>query len=336
MRWALAGAAALTGAALAVVPASGAAGAPAARSAACSAAKNVEAIVDDSGSMAITDPGRLRVAGLELLIRTPGYESLRLGAVEFGGSLFASSRPAADTLFSPRSIGGNQGAMEAALNAKVKADNGTTDYNAAFKQAKADNPSARARIFLTDGGHDVGVYANGHRGGPPTYVIAFGTALTRGENAARLRRIAAETRGRLYRVASATDLQPVFNDVGLKLGCIGVAKRFADTFTRPGASAAHTVTLGSAARSVQLTLSWSSPQDAFTLGSVRIVRRGRVVAAAKVRRLRITRRSGATFTVVKVSNVTAGKLQFRVRATRIGSGAPRVRLVSQVSQSRRR
>ncbi len=304
------------------------------RTAACAAAKNVEAIVDDSGSMRVTDPGRLRVAGLELLIDTPANAKLRLGAVEFGGafSIGSSVGTSADTVFAPQVVGGREATMRAALESAVKADNGLTDYNAAFQQATADNPTAGARIFLTDGGHDVGEYANGHRGGPPTYVIAFGSALT-GDNADRLGRIAAETGGTLYRVANAGALQPVFNDVSLKLTCSGVARRFADAFRRPGVSPVHRLSLGASARSVQLALTWSSPRDAFDISGARIVRGRRVVAAA--RRLKVTRRRGKTFVVVRLSNVARGTLQFRLRALRVGSGG-RVRLTTQVSQSRRR
>ncbi len=320
-------------AAMALPAGVGAAPAAHGRAAACAAAKNVEAIIDDSGSMRVTDPGRLRVAGLELLIDTPANGKLRLGAVEFGGQFsFASSPPSADTVFAPNFVGGREAAMRAALEAVVKADNGLTDYNAAFKKATADNPTAGARIFLTDGGHDVDAYANGHRGGPPTYVIAFGSALT-GTNAARLRQIASETGGTLYRVANAGDLQPVFNDVSLKLSCSGVARRFADAFRRPGVSPVHRLSLGASARSVQLALTWSSPRDAFDISGARIVRGRRVVAAA--RRIKVTRRRGKTFVVVGLSNVTRGTLQFRLRALHVGSGG-RVRLTTQVSQSRRR
>jgi hypothetical protein len=45
---------------------------------------------------------------------------------------------------------------------------GGTDYNAAFDKTKTDPPGAGARIFLTDGGHNVGDYGDGHQGGPPT------------------------------------------------------------------------------------------------------------------------------------------------------------------------
>ena len=61
--------------------------------------------------------------------------------------------------------------MRAALDQKIHADNGATDYNGAFAQSDADNPSADARIFLTDGGHDIGEYNEApprHRRAAPT------------------------------------------------------------------------------------------------------------------------------------------------------------------------
>jgi hypothetical protein len=40
--------------------------------------------------------------------------------------------------------------------------------------------------------------------------------------------------------------------------------------------------------------------------------------------------------VVKVSRLVAGKLHFKVKASHVGSGAPKVTLTTQVSQSKRR
>ena len=72
--------------------------------AACAPLTNIEAIIDDSGSMASTDSNRLRVAALDLLISKPQNAKLMLGAVEFGtgaSPLFkrrpASSSPTAAT-----------------------------------------------------------------------------------------------------------------------------------------------------------------------------------------------------------------------------------------------
>jgi len=303
-------------------------------SASCTPVTNIEAIIDDSGSMSFTDPDKLRVSALQLLIDTPGNEKVTLGAVEFGGS-FDPSVPSAETIFAPQLIGPNASAMKAALAAKILADNGTTDYNAAFARAAADNPNANARIFLTDGAHNAGEYTNGHRGGPPTYVIGFSSA-TIGTDGDRLRTIASETGGRAFLETDQGNLQSVMNEIGTTLTCQSPPKTFRDTLAA-GQSKRHAVSIATKARSAQLTLSWSSPLDQFTIGQLRIVKRGRVVAvASRKRHLKLTTRRGSTFLVVKVGNLTRGKLQFKVRATRIGSGAPSVSLTTQVTQSRRR
>ncbi|HZV75442.1 MAG TPA: vWA domain-containing protein [Conexibacter sp.] len=322
-------------AALALAPGAPA-DAPALAAASCTPVSNIEAIIDDSGSMAITDAEKLRVSALELLIDTPGNEKITLGAVEFGGQLgtYPGQAPASDTVFPPEAIGPNANAMKAALKARVNADNGLTDYNAAFAQAQADDPGAKARIFLTDGGHDNGAYNNGHRGGPPTYVIGFSSAIT-GENGARLKQIAGDTGGKYFPQTDSSNLQSVMNEIGTTLTCQSPPKAFRDAFAKVGQSRAHGVAIASTARTAQLTLSWSNPLDSFSISRLRIVKRGRVVAS-RARHLRLTTRQGATFLVVKVGNLTGGTLQFNVRATRIGSGAPSVSLTTQVTQSRRR
>jgi hypothetical protein len=323
-------------AALALAP--GAPAEPAALAAAsCTPVPNIEAIIDDSGSMSFTDRDKLRISALDLLIDTPGNEKITLGAVEFGGQIgFPGEPPAADTVFPPEAIGPNAAAMKAALKAKIDANNGLTDYNAAFAQAQADDPSAKARIFLTDGGHDAGTYNNGHRGGPPTYVIGFGSA-TSGGDGARLQQIASDTGGKYFPQTDSSSLQAVMNEIGTTLTCQSPPKAFRDAFSSAGQARAHAVSIASSARTAQLTLSWSSPLDSFTIGHLRVVRGGKVVAVgSRARHLRLTTRKGSTFLVVKVGNLTRGKLQFTVRATRIGSGAPRVSLTTQVTQSRRR
>ena len=143
-------------------------------SASCTKATNIEAIVDDSISMEFTDPDRLRVQAMNLLIDTlsPGTQ---LGAVEFGSAGYENNPPAADTVFSPQPVGSGASAMRTALDTKIHADNGATDYNGAFAQSDTDNPSADARIFLTDGGHDVDTYNEAHLvHNVRTYVIGFG------------------------------------------------------------------------------------------------------------------------------------------------------------------
>ena len=91
--------------------ASGALTTAAAGASPCTSAKNIEAILDDSGSMEITDPNKLRVQAMDLLIKTlPGKTTL--GGVEFGSGFegipgIVEGQPAAYTLFPPEPIGPN-------------------------------------------------------------------------------------------------------------------------------------------------------------------------------------------------------------------------------------
>ncbi|MGH2911298.1 MAG: vWA domain-containing protein, partial [Solirubrobacteraceae bacterium] len=297
-------------------------------------------IIDDSGSMIATDPNRLRVAALDLLIETPGNENITFGALEFGGNLSSfggitleNEQPAADTLFPPEAIGPNAHTMQAALNEKIKADNGLTDYNAAFAKAKTDDPGAKAWIFLTDGGHDAGEYTNGHRGGPPTYVIGFSSAIT-GSDGERLQQIANETGGKYFPQTDSSNLQSVVNQIGTTLTCQGVPVSFKDAFSKAGATKSHSVAIAGKARSAQLTLSWGSPLDAFTISGLHIVRKGKTVAvSSRKHKLKVVTRHGSTFLVVKLSSLVKGTLQFKVRATKIGSGAPKVSLTTQITQT---
>lgn len=315
--------------------------APGARAtAACTRAANIEAVIDDSGSMAATDSGRLRVQAMDLLINALDAKT-NLGAIEFGSSSDPAT-PSADVVFPSEPIGPNAAAMKAALDAKIQADAGGTDYNAAFNTARAANPGARARIFLTDGGHNAGTYANAHlnpapQAQTPTYVIGFGSGLSRGEDQARLAKIASDTGGKYFPLPDSSALQSVMNQIETTLTCQSPPTKFSDALA-PGKSRAYGVTISPKSTSVQLAASWTSPLDRFKISGLTIVRDGKVVAtatSARKRRLKVRVRKGSTFTVVKVSRVVRGKLRFRVKATRIGSGAPRVTLTTQVSQSRR-
>src|ERR1700712_2970073 len=113
----------------------GVTGAVAAGTARCSAATNIEAIIDDSGSMEITDPNKLRVQAMDLLIKTLPTSST-LGGVAFGSGIEGipgvfEGTPAAMTLFPPEPIGPNAAGMEASLKAQRNADDGATDSNGA-------------------------------------------------------------------------------------------------------------------------------------------------------------------------------------------------------------
>ena len=104
--------------------------------------------------------------------------------------------------------------------AAIKADNGATDYNAAFAKTDADNPNSDARVFLTDGGHDVGEYNEAHLGHRvPTYVVGFGSGVSSGPDLTRLKKIAKDTGGQYFPVKDASQLQAAMNSIGAALTC---------------------------------------------------------------------------------------------------------------------
>jgi hypothetical protein len=318
--------------------AAGAIAAPA-NAATCTKATNVEAVLDDSGSMALTDTNRLRVQAMDLLLNAVD-PATTIGAIQFGSS-FGASDPAATVVFPAEPVGANVAAMKAALDTQIQADNGATDYNSAFNTARAANPSAQARIFLTDGGHNVDDYQDTHLNPPPatqtpTYVIGFSPGLADPADQARLQKIATDTGGQYFPLADSSALQAVMNQIETILTCQTPPKTFSDALAQ-GKSKTHVVPLGGKAKAAQIALSWPSPLDSFKISHVRIVRGGKVVArAAKVRKLKVKVSKGATFTVVKVTRVVKGKLRFTVQATKIGSGQPKVTLTTQVSQTRRK
>lgn len=297
--------------------------------AACTPKNNLEAIIDDSGSMSFNDSSDLRIRATELLIDTQGNEKRTLGAVEFGTD--------AVPLFGPGLIGQNAAGFKAAANSALIEDGGGTDYNKAFTAAASHNPNATARIFLTDGAHNGDAdYANGHVGGPPVYVIGLGTGGAGSPFDALLARIATESGGLYRRADDAGAMQAAMFDLNSAIACQTPPRRFADGFTRVGQAEAHTVKVPRRITTAQFALTWTNAADAFTIGNFRVVRRGKTVArTAKVRKLKVSRRRGSTFTTVRVSGLVPGKLRFSVRATDLSTPGTEVSLTTQVTRRAR-
>jgi hypothetical protein len=303
---------------------------------ACARAGNIEAIIDDSGSMEITDGGRLRVQAMNLLIDDLS-PSTQLGAVEFGSGIDIPgiiTTPPADTVFAPGPVGANASAMRSALDTAIHADNGATDYNGAFAKSDADNPGADARVFLTDGGHDVGAYNEAHLVHKvPTYVIGFGTAISAGEDQARLKKIASDTGGKYFPVGDASELQAAMNSIGAALTCQTPPRQFTDVL-KQGQSKLHSITVGAATKTLQITLTWANPLDKFKLSGLRLVGKNGLLAVASRApgKLKVTKTTSSTFTIVKISKLRKGTLRFNVKAAKVGSGA-QATLTTQVGQS---
>jgi hypothetical protein len=327
------------------IAAPGAAAAPLATASACKPASNIEAIVDDSGSMSVTDPDKLRVQGMSLLIDdlSPGTQ---LGAIEFGSGFEIPeiiSQPAANTVFPPEPVGPNASSMRSSLESVINADNGATDYNAAFAKADADNPNSNARVFLTDGGHDVGEYNEAHLNHRvPTYVIGFGAGVSSGPDVARLKKIAKDTGGKYFQAGDTSELQAAMNSIGAALTCQTPPTSFVDKLSQ-GQSKLHAVAIGAKTKSIQITLTWASPLDKFKLAGLSLVGKQGVLATASRKRhhrkpskLKVTTTNSSTFTILRVSKLKKGKLRFKVKALKVGSGAAKPTLTTQVGQLRHR
>jgi hypothetical protein len=319
-----------------LIAAPGAIAAPSASAAGCKSAGNIEAIVDDSGSMEITDPNRLRVQAMSLLIDDLSPNT-QLGAVEFGSGIDIPgiiTTPPADTVFPPEPVGANATAMRSALDSVIKADNGATDYNGAFAKSDADNPGADARVFLTDGGHDVGTYNEAHLVHKvPTYVIGFGSGVSASADQARLKKIAKDTGGKYFPVQDVSQLQAAMNSIGAALTCQTPPRQFTDVLAN-GQSKLHNVTVGAATKTLQITLTWASPLDKFKLSGLRLVGKNGLLAVAskKPGKLKVTKTVSSTFAIVKVSGLRKGTLRFKVKAAKVAS-ASKATLTTQVGQS---
>lgn len=303
-RFSIAATAALGAAAFAALPTGGSALAQGA----CTPATNVQAIIDDSGSMSSTDSSKLRVQALKLLINKPGNSKLILGATEFGSS--------AGSVFAPVPIGGASTAMQQALDARINADNGGTSYNLAFAQGKADNPGANARIFLTDGANGDTTYNNGHQGGPRTYVIGLGASLSSPTDIALLQRIASETGGTYTAVATAAGLQSTVNTIDAALSCKAISETFNDTFTKQGQQMSHKVTTKSNVTTADIVLTWTSPLDSFELKAFTYGTSGKA-SAAKAKKVKVVKKNGTTFATYRVSRLKKGKLKFKVKNNKL-------------------
>lgn len=314
----------------------------------CHATQLVEMIIDDSGSMSDTDGERLRARAMQLLLSKPRNIGKALGAVEFGdvsGEIFppqAIRDPAEDPAQARELL--------AIVDRTVRADNGGTDYNLGFAAAASAAPKADARIFLTDGEHNVGKYRNGHRNGPPTYVIGLSIG-RRGSSAERLRRIADETKGKYFPNVTSEKLQPVFNAIDSKLNCDVGLDAFVDSLSDQDTTEPNDVVLNDDTHSADLNVSWDDPQDLVTPGDVEVLDdRGAVVQriSARMQRLALLKRGkarltsgsielrgrrGRTFYTMRINGTRGATLRVRT-STREVRGTARVH--TQVTQSRRR
>ncbi len=113
-------------------------------------------------------------------------------------------------------------------------------------------------------------------------------------------------------------------------------REFTDSFSRPAEERTHSVPLVAGVSTVEVTVRWQSPRDAFAVQGLEIVQGGKVVAReiqqTTPSKLKITRRRTATSLVIKVDKLKPGALRFRVVAGKIGKAT---KVVTRVTQRRR-
>jgi hypothetical protein len=285
---------------LAVLTAGGSASAaPAAHASACQKATNIEAIIDDSGSMDFTDPGKFRTTLLDAFTALQQNQGKTLGGVEFGDT--------ADVLFAPATIPGVIPAMDASF-ANVNADNGSTDYNLAFDTAKTANPAANGRIFLSDGEHNVGTYNNGHTG-VKTDTVGFGAT-----DPTLLNQIASDTGGIAFNLIDANQVPAVAAGITADMNCKAPPLVFTDVFSRQGQSFTHS--FKPSGKSADILETWDNQTSVLDLIKFSSGGGGHASASSVAHvSVKARKKSGKGFVTVHLKGLKKGKrIKFKVKA----------------------
>jgi hypothetical protein len=269
----------------------------------CTPATNLEAIIDDSGSMNGTDPDRFRADLVDILATFNPEKTM--GAVQFGSD--------ASALFAPAQIGPNLGTIRGALNL-IQADDGGTDYEAGFALANSQNPNANARIFLSDGAPnfdpDPNVWSSPNI---RTYVVGFGTV-----DPAVLAQIATDTGGPApFNITNSSELRTVAMILNARINCEPDPVLRNTVFRQPGqVRGLGFKPLGNTA---ELVISWP-PGAAFKVFAFTQGKSGggkSAVSAAKRRGPKVRTSRGASFIAVSLSGLKKGKVKFKVKAKRL-------------------
>jgi hypothetical protein len=301
----VAGAASATALLAALAIGGGASGAGAATLPNCTTADNLEAIIDDSGSMAGTDSSRFRVDMVNILAAL--NQAKTMGGVEFGSD--------AVPLFLAKPIGPNLGVISSALNA-VQADNGGTDYEQGFIAANSQNPSANARIFLSDGAPnfdpDPNVWRNPNI---KTYVVGFGTV-----DPAVLTQIATDTGGPApFNVTNVAQLRTVGAIINARINCQPDPIQITKTLSRVGQ--VKGLSFAADGNTSQIVVSWDPGSKIQVLGFTQGGggQASAIAQSAKKRggKIKAKQTRGASYTVINLSHVHKGRVKFKIKAKKL-------------------
>jgi hypothetical protein len=289
----------------------------------CVPAKNIEAIIDDSGSMAGSDPSKFRTALVDAFASINSNRGRIFGGVEFGTT--------SNNLFGPGTIPGINTAMKNSF-LQVSANNGGTSYQAAWAGATAHNGTADARIFLTDG-------FPGDSPNPPapyvkTYVIALGADFATNTAAQTLLTgIASLTGGPPpYFISQASAVQPVAADIAAAVSCSQAPLVFTETFVRQGQKVTYKYApLGP---SSDILISWDNPTVVFDPINFRLTgvvggnNAGARVSATKKLNVKASAKetASATFVTVGVERLKKAKKALRKKAKKKGGTLKNVKM----------
>jgi von Willebrand factor type A domain len=279
----------------------------------CTKATNIESITDDSSSMLGTDPGRLRAALLEIIAGSPLEAGNQMGGVEFGDT--------AGPVFPVQPIGTSGAATIIGSQLSAVQGNGyagqgsSTNYNAGFTAGNAQNGSANARIFLSDGQPNTGDYDPNIPKNPPTktFVVGFDAAAT--SAAATLQEIAANTGGQVFIPANGTSaaLQQTAGDVLAALSCKTPPLTSTINFTKP--NQVKPLVFKATGNTADIILSWASTSTIINPPTTKAA--GLVATDAKKKgKVKIGNvNKGTTFNSVRVKGIKKGqKVKLKVKA----------------------
>ena len=302
---AVVGAAATVGLLAALAIGGGASSAGAAPLPNCTVANNLEAIIDDSGSMAVTDDQRFRVDMVNILATLNPDKTM--GGVEFGSD--------AVPLFLAKPIGPNLGVIKSALNA-VQADNGGTDYEQGFSVANAQNPGANARVFLSDGEPNFPPDPNVWKSpNIKTYVVGFGTV-----DPTVLQQIATDTGGPApFNVTNTAQLRTVAAIINARINCEPDPIQITKNLTKAGQ--VKGLSFAADGNTAQIVTSWNPGSKiqvfGFTQGGGGHA--SAIAQSAKKRggHIKAKQTRGGSYAVINLSHVHKGRVRFKIKAKKL-------------------
>ena len=270
----------------------------------CTVANNLEAIIDDSGSMSFTDPQRFRADMVDILATF--NQDKTMGGVQFGSD--------ASVLFAPAPVGANLGTIHSSLNA-IQADDGGTDYEAGFNLANAQNSTANARIFLSDGAPNFDPSPDVWKVPPiKAYVVGFGTV-----DPAVLNQIAADTGGPApFNVTNTSQLRTVAMIINARINCEPDPTLITKNLK---AGQVKGVAFRPDGDTSQIVISWPGHAKIQALGFTQGGGAGKSsLAQSAKKRLRVKQTRGRSYVAVNLSQIGKGRVHFKLRAKKAKGG----------------